>query len=144
MDKAQDLTTFYGQRFDYRITILFEACFFLAFALVILRIEPRWPRFWIVAGTATYPLYLLHQHIGFIGMNRLANYLSPLVNLSVVLFFIFGLTLLVSEFLEPIARRQLRKWLDKMPSAIRSVGRLRMPRTDSVLSPNHLQQTTKV
>ncbi len=136
--KAHDLSTFYGQDFDYRITTLFEACFFLAFVLVILRIEPPWPRFWIVAGTATYPLYLLHQHIGFIAMNRLASTLSAPVNLSVVLFAIVVLTLIVSEFLEPIARRFMRRWLSNLRTAIRALGNLRLARTENVMASTHL------
>lgn len=139
LDKAQDLTTFYEQSFDYRMTILFEACFFLAFVLVILRIEPRWPKFWIVAGTSTYPLYLLHQHIGFIGLNRLANYLSAPVNLSVVLFLIGALTLLVSEYLEPIARRKLRGSLDALPNFLRKLGKVRLPSPESVIRSPHLR-----
>ena len=130
--KANNLSTFYEQNFDHRMTILIDACFFLAFVLVILRKEPAWPRFWIVAGTATYPLYLLHQHIGFIGMNCLATSLSAPVNLSIVLLVIVALTLFVSEFLEPIARRQMRRLLGNWQNTMRALGTLRLPRTDKV------------
>ncbi len=136
--KARTLSTFYEQDFDYRMTILIDACFFLAFALVVLRIEPPCPRFWIVAGSATYPLYLLHQHIGFIGMNCLATSLSAPVNLSVVLFAIVVLTLIVSEFLEPIARRQMQRMLSNLPNAMRTLNTLRLTRTNDVTASTHL------
>ncbi|MCY2983880.1 MAG: acyltransferase [Planctomycetota bacterium] len=136
--KAHNLSTFYEQDFDYRITILIDACFFLAFVLVILRMEPPWPRFWIVAGTATYPLYLLHQHMGFIGMNFLATSLSAPVNLSIVLLVIVALSLFVSEFLEPIARRQVPRLLSNLSCAMRTLGTLRLPRAenDPIFSPS--------
>jgi peptidoglycan/LPS O-acetylase OafA/YrhL len=118
--KAHNMSTFYEQNFDYRMTVLIDACFFLAFVLVILRMEPAWPRFWSVAGTATYPLYLLHQNIGFIGMNCLATSLSAPANLAIVLLAIVALTLIVSELLEPVARRQMRRMLSNLSNAMRS------------------------
>jgi peptidoglycan/LPS O-acetylase OafA/YrhL len=52
--------------------------YFVAMLLVSLRrTGPVGRRSWLMAGAVTYPLYLLHENIGFMVFNRLYPVLSP-------------------------------------------------------------------
>jgi peptidoglycan/LPS O-acetylase OafA/YrhL len=52
--------------------------FFVVMLLVALRrTGPVGRRSWLTAGALTYPLYLLHEYIGFMAFNRLYPALSP-------------------------------------------------------------------
>ncbi|WP_042375943.1 acyltransferase family protein [Streptacidiphilus melanogenes] len=83
----------------------------------------RW-RWLTVAGSLTYPLYLVHQEIGFEIINRLSTYLPPYAtvaaSLSVMLVTAWLLHRLVERPLGPLLKRGMAHSFDQ----VRSNGRL--------------------
>ncbi len=52
-------------------------------------------------GMLTYPLYLIHQHIGFIIFNQLYPYINKYVLLSAVVMLMLALAYFLSDRIEP-------------------------------------------
>jgi peptidoglycan/LPS O-acetylase OafA/YrhL len=71
-------------------------------------------------GLATYPLYLVHQYVGYVAIDVLRRYVGDLGALMMALTGVVGLAFVVSLWLEPILRNALKV----------SVDGLLAPRTD--------------
>ncbi|MDR2282730.1 MAG: acyltransferase [Sphingobacterium sp.] len=66
---------------------------------------------WVKLGMLTYPLYLLHQHIGFIIFNKLYPYMNKYVLVSLVTVCMVGLAYVISYKIEP----KLLRWMRRDP-----------------------------
>lgn len=66
------------------------------------------PHLALLAGGITYPLYLLHQNIGYIAFNRLAIGLRPEVELVLVTCGLSFASWIVWRFVERPAQRRLK------------------------------------
>lgn len=61
----------------------------------------------LTLGSLTYPLYLLHQNIGYVSIDRLAPYTGRWAALVITLAAIVTVAWLVARFAEPMGRRML-------------------------------------
>ncbi len=106
--------------------------FFAVMALVALhKLTVGW-RWLTVAGTLTYPLYLLHQHIGWILIDKLQHEVpAPVVVVAVVAFMLIAAWLVHRLIERPLAAR-MRRLL------VPAIGRLRPPRAPMVRLPVQL------
>jgi peptidoglycan/LPS O-acetylase OafA/YrhL len=104
-------------------------CFFGIMALVALhKLAVGW-RWLTVAGTLTYPLYLLHQHIGWILIDKLQHAVpAPVVVVAVLALMLIGAGLVHRLIEKPVAAR-LRRLLTP------AIQRLRPPRAPMVRLP---------
>ncbi|MFJ5232910.1 acyltransferase family protein [Kitasatospora sp. NPDC088391] len=81
----------------------------------------RWK--WLtVAGSLTYPLYLLHQEIGFQLITRISRHLPPYPTFFVVLVIMMGAAYLVHRLVERPMAPWLKKKLDTSFAQIRRDG----------------------
>jgi peptidoglycan/LPS O-acetylase OafA/YrhL len=96
--------------------------FFAIMALVALhKLTVGW-RWLTVAGTLTYPLYLLHQHIGWILIDKLQHEVpAPIVVVAVVALMLIA-AWLVHRFIEKPVAARMRCLL------VPAIERLRPPR----------------
>jgi peptidoglycan/LPS O-acetylase OafA/YrhL len=73
----------------------------------------------MAVGGITYPLYLLHQHIGFIVFNRLGHLASPELLIAATAIAIACLAWVVWRFVEQpgqkLAKTLLRRIADRLP-----------------------------
>lgn len=60
-------------------------------------------------GMLTYPLYLIHQHIGFIVFNQLHGYLNKYVLVSAVTLSMLAVAYILSEWVEPRVMRLFKR-----------------------------------
>ncbi|AXI77968.1 acyltransferase family protein [Peterkaempfera bronchialis] len=78
----------------------------------------RYP--WLTtAGALTYPLYLLHQEIGWIVLMKLHGLVNPYLLLAGLTAALLALAWLVHRWVERPAARLLRRWLDSSFHALR-------------------------
>ncbi|MEV6282800.1 acyltransferase [Kribbella sp. NPDC051770] len=89
------------------------AAIVLVFAVMIavaLRLTTRLARPWFVAlGALTYPLYLIHAHIGFIIFERLGNAVNKYVLVGVTCLVMVAAAYLIHRYVEkPLAPRLKR------------------------------------
>jgi peptidoglycan/LPS O-acetylase OafA/YrhL len=65
-------------------------------------------------GVLTYPLYLIHQIIGYVIFNNLSAYMNKyLIVVSTIFFMIFA-SYLISEKVEPIIHKLLKVKLEQL------------------------------
>jgi peptidoglycan/LPS O-acetylase OafA/YrhL len=84
----------------------------MLFALLALRKLDSVARPWFFAvGAITYPLYLIHQYIGYALINKLADGSWPYLRLLLIVFLMLALSWGLNRFLEVPAARALKKAL---------------------------------
>ncbi len=94
----------YQVRPDLMVTLLLVTLIFVLMLLVALRLSgPIGRRPWLLAGALTYPLYLLHQNIGFI----VFNHAYPQWNAHLLLWGMVGLMLLAAYAVNRLVERPL-------------------------------------
>ena len=62
----------------------------------------------IALGGLTYPLYLLHQHVGFIAFNRLGGHVPANVLVPATIVVMLAAALAVARYIEPPGRKWVR------------------------------------
>jgi peptidoglycan/LPS O-acetylase OafA/YrhL len=121
------LRSLYHQDFSYLATTFLVTSFFGVFALLSTRrLEWLNRRAFLSVGALTYPLYLLHQNIGYIAMNSLAGHLCDYCALALVIgAAIFGAYLVHVGVERPTAsllRRTLTSISDRTPRLLLALG----------------------
>jgi len=69
---------------------------------------PLPPKVVIALGGLTYPLYLLHQHAGFIAFNRLGQYVPAALLVPAMIAVMIGAAFAVSRYVEPRGRKWVK------------------------------------
>jgi peptidoglycan/LPS O-acetylase OafA/YrhL len=91
----------YHVRPDPVVTLLLvSAIFALMLAVALRRTGPIGRRPWLLAGALTYPLYLLHQNIGFIVFNHAYPLFNPHLLLWGMVLLMLGVAFLVNRLVE--------------------------------------------
>ncbi len=114
MFKCIDITTYmighYHTDFSYFTCVLIFCVFFIIFFLIALKktaslSSPQW----VMWGALTYPLYLIHQNIGFM----IFNHFYPAVNRHIVMAgTILGMLVCV-YLIQRFVEKPLAKWMKK-------------------------------
>jgi peptidoglycan/LPS O-acetylase OafA/YrhL len=73
-----------------------------------IRHVPLSPAVILAVGGLTYPLYLLHQHIGYMLLNRFADWAPPGILITLVAFVMIVLSLAIWRLVERPAQRALK------------------------------------
>ena len=129
MIHAQRNAAMFGQLYETRLSFAVVATavagFYGLFYLIATRKTPwlAWKQFaWF--GVLTYPLYLLHQHVGFMLFNRLHPWLNRYVLLCGVVALMLALSYWVHRRIENVYAQPLRQRLEKglawLKAAVRS------------------------
>jgi peptidoglycan/LPS O-acetylase OafA/YrhL len=67
-----------------------------------------------VIGLMTYPLYLLHQFVGYVIINTMRQYVSDSAALVIAIAVCLFLAFVVSRYAEPAVRTILAGWLARV------------------------------
>ncbi|MGW4799069.1 acyltransferase family protein [Nonomuraea sp. NPDC004297] len=111
---AEAVGTRYGVTYSPVVVTVLVVLITLVMTFVALRVTRRlsWPGL-VTAGSLTYPLYLVHAHIGFILFARLEGVADKYVLLAGMIVVMLTLAYAVHRFVErPLAPR-LKKLLSK-------------------------------
>jgi peptidoglycan/LPS O-acetylase OafA/YrhL len=108
-DDAVKQSAYYHATISPVVATCLMGLFFVVFALIALgRLRMR-ERAWTYAmGAMTYPLYLLHQFMGYALLNKVAVGAVPYLWLLLVVLFLLALAWAVHRFLEVPGARLLR------------------------------------
>jgi peptidoglycan/LPS O-acetylase OafA/YrhL len=100
--------------------------FYGVMAAVSLRRTGRFGhRTWPLAGALTYPLYLLHQNIGYITFHQLHGQVNHHVLLWGTVLGMIGLAYAVHKGIEKPLAPRLKKAMDRLLPALPRVGQVR-------------------
>lgn len=101
VDESRTFAGYFHSDFDPTAIVSIVSLFFALFFLIALK-KTGWlnrPAF-VTIGALTYPLYLLHQNIGFMIFNRASPYLPHYVLLIATAAFMLGLAYAVHRGVE--------------------------------------------
>ena len=105
--------------FSETMTILYISIFYIIMFLISYgKLQIFNKKIFVKLGALTYPLYLLHQNIGYIILNRFSNFINKYLLLVLLLVFIFVLANFISDKFEP-------KFYKFLKSIIESNNRLK-------------------
>lgn len=106
------MTLFYGVQRDWPVLALLGVLSALALvSATSLPSIPLDPRRLMMVTAMTYPVYLLHQNIGYAIFNRFGADLGRGASLALVLATIVGLSWFVAHYMEPFGRPRLQRLL---------------------------------
>jgi peptidoglycan/LPS O-acetylase OafA/YrhL len=99
---ADHYSTFIDPRVMIGLTVLT-----IALVAVAVRIKhvPLPGKVLISIGSLTYPLYLLHQHVGFIVFNRIGQYIPAGILVPATIIAMIAVSLAVARYIEPTGRK---------------------------------------
>lgn len=111
---ALDKQIHYLTPFSGKVVVLMLAAFFIAFTLLATR-RLRVPASdkWLLLGALTYPLYLIHQNIGFIFFDRLYPAWNPTLIMLVTIALMLAAAYAAHRFVERPLAKPLRAVLEK-------------------------------
>lgn len=102
----------YGYDFSTEVVLTLITCFFLVIFLISIdKLSFLNKKYFLYLGILTYPLYLIHQNIGFIIFNNLGNVVNKWLLLILVLLLMLTSSYLISKYIEKPTGKYLRKKL---------------------------------
>ncbi|NRD20146.1 acyltransferase [Winogradskyella eckloniae] len=106
----------YGYGFSHEIVIALITLFFIIIFLISTnKLQALNKRIFMSLGVLTYPLYLLHQNIGYIIFNHLGKSVNKWLLLSIVLFFMLIASYFISKKIEKPLGTYMRNKLKMNP-----------------------------
>jgi len=103
-NEAVLLTDYYSTAFSAVIPMVVVTLFFLIFGLIIVNKLTFFRSIWAVKiGALTYPLYLIHQNVGYI----LFNLFDGLVNKYILLVAVIAFVLLIAWLIHHLVEKNL-------------------------------------
>lgn len=113
----------YNIDFSDMSTIIYITVFYVVMLLISVgKLEFLNRKSFLKFGVLTYPLYLLHQNIGYIILNNFSIYINKYLLLVLLLVFVFVLANFISNKLEP-------KFYKFLKSIIESNNRLKQKKS---------------
>lgn len=108
----------YRDAVDVTMLWLLEAGLFVMFAGALF--ASRWissTPLVLTLGGLTYPLYLLHQNVGYIGISRLAPHVGRWTALAIAVVSVVSLAWLIFRLAEPAGRKLMRSLFARVETA---------------------------
>lgn len=116
LDQLVGFAKDYGQSPSHAIVLIMNAVG-LALVVACIQITPKrltWERWAGFAGALSYPLYLLHQHLGYMLIDGLAPYYGAPLTLLLTFALVIGAAGLIAFFIEPRLRQKLTNGFSSM------------------------------
>ncbi len=99
----------FSGEFDRLTLALVTGAMFLVFiGFINLKLSKQTGQRLAILGALSYPLYLIHQHIGYIVLSRFDGMFDPWVLFAAVSAAMLMLSVLIAKYVEPAGKRLLR------------------------------------
>jgi peptidoglycan/LPS O-acetylase OafA/YrhL len=109
---AQHKSVMYQTEFSSTVVMITHSVFFLLFLLIALnKTQFLQLRFFSILGAITYPLFLLHQNIGFIAFTYVP--INKYLLLGLLLVVMFAVSYLIYRFVEKPFAKPFGVWLER-------------------------------
>lgn len=100
-EKVDYMNEAYTHEFSYMTVGIFISSFYLLFYLISSeRLDFINKKYFLTLGAITYPLYLIHQNIGYTIINKLSPYLNKWILLSLLILFMLLLSHYIHKTIE--------------------------------------------
>ena len=112
---ANEKTLIYDTHFSPITVFAIISMFYLFFTLIIAGKTAYFNRsFFTVIGALTYPLYLIHNAIGYLIFNNLGQSINKYLLLSLVTVFMIVVSFILYKYFELDLSRKMKLWLRKI------------------------------
>lgn len=98
--------------------------FLLFYAFIHWKIPARTGKQLAILGSLSYPLYLIHQNIGYMLLNKLSGFAPTWVLAAIIVSALLVASALIAKYIEPIGRKVLKpivenafKLIHRLPNA---------------------------
>jgi peptidoglycan/LPS O-acetylase OafA/YrhL len=113
-EEVVELSHFYSINFNTLIPLSVISLFYLIFVLIIANKLTFFRATWVIkVGALTYPLYLIHQNVGFMLFTAYNGVMNKYALLIMVLAFVLLIAWLIHQLIEKNLSALLKRWLDK-------------------------------
>lgn len=100
LERISRLNHYYSSNFNAITIISILTVFYLAFSLLVVRkLNFLNKRLFLTLGLITYPLYLIHQNIGYFLLNQFSSLNKYLILISLIFLMLF-LSYFINQFFE--------------------------------------------
>ncbi|MCP4745254.1 MAG: acyltransferase [Desulfobacteraceae bacterium] len=89
------------------VLIIITFIYLIMFLLSIKQSSIKVPRYYVILGAATYPLYLIHQNIGFMIFNRYAHYANKYIILMLTFLIMVSMSIVIVKYFDPFIRKAM-------------------------------------
>ena len=114
-NETVELGQFYNTVFNPLVAMIFVSLFYLIFILVISNKLTWFRSAWVLkVGALTYPLYLIHQNVGFMLFNIFDGVINKYLLLIAVFLFVLVIAWLIHNVVEKNLSLGLKKLLNKL------------------------------
>ncbi len=115
LSRIDGMEAHYNTVFSSIVVASIISSFFLFFLLISLK-KTGWfaSRNWILIGSLTYPLYLVHQNVGFMIFNNLYPYFNSTIVLIFTISFVILISYFVHKYIELKMSNSLRDAITKL------------------------------
>ena len=115
ISRISGMETHYHSPFDGTVVaIILAVCFSILFLVATGRTKPFASEKWLLCGALTYPLYLIHQNIGFIMFNLAYPHLNPHIVLFGTLAIVLFMAYLVNKKVEKVYSRPMKVLIERL------------------------------
>jgi peptidoglycan/LPS O-acetylase OafA/YrhL len=119
---TSDMQQHYNSSFSVVITSGIILFFFLAFYLITRKKQLiNGPQSLLIYGSATYPLYLIHQNIGYMIFNLLGESFNRYTLLIATVFSMILISVIIAKYVEPCIYARLRKGIEIIESFVEQI-----------------------
>ncbi|WP_340202389.1 acyltransferase family protein [Ascidiimonas sp. W6] len=124
--KADHYNEMYHGIFSYTtVAVLVTVFYIFMFLVSINQLQFLNKKAFLSLGVLTYPLYLIHQNIGFIALNNLHTYFNKWVLLSLLIIVMLAISFIISKYIEKPFGNYIRQSLKKNTTLINLKSKLK-------------------
>ena len=121
-EEVLTLSKFYNTDFNALIPLAIISLFYLIFVLIIANKLIFFRSTWVLkVGALTYPLYLVHQNVGFMLFTTYNGVINKYVLLVGVFAFVLLVAWLIHQLIEKNLSALLKRWLDKAGFKVKAI-----------------------
>jgi len=109
-ERVSFLSSLLGTDFNQLVIFIIVLVIYLVFFVISkksIKEKNSLNSIFIIMGGVTYPLYLIHQNIGFMIFNTFYEH----INKYILLIFVIGLMLVMSYFIYAVLEKKIAKYL---------------------------------
>jgi len=109
----------FAVEFDRLTLALVTGALFLVFIVFLnLKLSRKTGKRLAILGALSYPLYLIHQHVGYMLLNRLDGAINPWLLFMLVSFAMLAASVLIAKYVEPAGRQFLKPVVERAISLV--------------------------
>jgi peptidoglycan/LPS O-acetylase OafA/YrhL len=117
------LRQFYNTSFNALIPLSIISLFYLIFIFIITNKLSFFRATWVLkVGALTYPLYLVHQNVGFMLFTAYNGVVNKYLLLVAVFIFVLVVAWLIHQLIEKNLSAVLKRWLEKVEFKAKAIS----------------------